>query len=155
MPILLQDEGRPYKRLRHTPKEKAKLIQAGFQHVLSSNVSAIATSGKDLVIRFHGGATYAYKGKEDLYKPMLNANSKGKYVWSKLIRPKASYRRVGSVTLDGDEEFTDRDLVATATDIAKRENKFIQTLTADTLMKLGIIATEDVVKNILVTNAIS
>jgi hypothetical protein len=154
MPILLEDKNRPYKRLRHTPREKVQLINAGFQHVLSSNVSAIATQGDDLVIRFHGGSTYAYKGKADLYKPMLNSNSKGKYVWSKLIRPKASYRKVGSITFSGDEEFTDRDLQAQATELLKQSTSLVKQISQATLIELGIIVDNTALSTIIATNAI-
>ena len=54
--ILLEDKNREYKRYRMNPSEKIQLANNGLQWVLSSNVSAIGVSGKDLVIWFHNGS---------------------------------------------------------------------------------------------------
>jgi hypothetical protein len=154
MPVLLEDKNRNFKRLRHTPKEKAVLTKAGFQHVLSSNVSAIAKDKNNLVVRFHGGATYSYKGAGDLYRPMLQSNSKGKFVWSKLIRPKVPFKKVGSVKLQVDKEFTDRDLMDVAQTKEEVKQPLITSLISIQAIKnIGIITTPNVVGNIIATNA--
>lgn len=153
MPILLQDKNRDYRRLRHTGKEKAQLARAGFQHVQSSNVSAIAKDKNNLVVRFHGGATYSYKDAGDLYRPMLKSNSKGKYVWSKLIRPKVSYKKVGSVKFKSDAEFTDRDLMQVAEKPTKRP--FIPSLVSkEQLLALGVVTQPNLINTLLATIAI-
>lgn len=152
MAIRLEDKNREYKRIRQSAKEKAQLARAGFQHVLSSNVSAIAQSGKDLVIRFHGGATYQYRNAGKLFEQMLNSNSKGSFVWKKLIRPKVPYQKIGGVKLQSDEQFTDKDLM----NVSQAPSKKPILPTLITIKSLeGIIVTESVAKDILVTNAIS
>lgn len=140
MSVRLEDKNRPYKRIRQSAKEKVQLARAGFQHVLSSNVSAIAKAGKNLIVRFHGGATYSYSGAGDLYDDMLKSNSKGSFVWKHLIRKKVSYRKVATVSLKSDKQFTDKDLMETA----KPQTKGLTLstlLTRDVLIKKGIIAT--------------
>lgn len=140
MAIRLEDKGRKFKRVRQSAQEKTQLARAGFQHVLSSNVSAIAQDGNNLVIRFHGGATYSYAGAGELYKPMLRSNSKGKYVWINLIRKRVPFRKVGGVSLKSDAQFTDRDL----TEVAKKPlsiNLLTTLLSKDQLIQKGIIAT--------------
>ena len=151
MATRLEDKGRKFKRFRHSAAEKAQLSRAGFQHVLSSNVSAIAQDEDDLVIRFHGGATYKYFGKGNLYSKMLQSNSKGRFVWQQLIRKNASYSKVGGVRLRSDSQFTDKDLQAVADRPSKKP--IITTLVGAKALK-GIMATEDVVSSILATNAI-
>lgn len=139
MPILLQDLNRDYQRYRHTAEEKVQLARAGFQHVLSSNVSAIAQNDNDLIIRFHGGATYRYPGSGDLYDKMLRSNSKGRFVWVNLIRKNVAYRKVAGVGLKTDAQFTDRDLMETA----KQPVQFglATLLNRQDLINSGIIAT--------------
>lgn len=91
MPIQI-DEDRKYKRYEHTDAEKRFIESKGFTPVVSSNVSAIARDKNILYIRFHhGGATYAYPKSGDLYGSMLNAPSKGKFVWNMLIRKHVPY----------------------------------------------------------------
>jgi hypothetical protein len=153
MPIRLEDKNRKFKRLRHSAKEKAQLSRAGFQHVLSSNVSAIAEDGNDLVVRFHGGATYKYKGAGDLFRPMLKSSSKGSFVWRKLINPKVSFSKVGSVTFKDDAQFSDRDLMTVSEKPTKRP-LIPSLMSKENLLKLGIIARPNIIESILATNAI-
>lgn len=153
MPILLEDKNRDFQRFRHTAREKLQLSKAGFQHVLSSNVSAIATQDDDLIIRFHGGATYKYFGKADLYRPMLRSNSKGRFVWQKLIRPNVSYSKVGSVRLQGDEELTGKDLMEISRERKETKKPLIESLlVASQIKELGIITSSNIVNSILGTN---
>jgi hypothetical protein len=106
MPILSKED-RQYQRYIHTEKEQDVLESKGFESVYSSNVSAIARDKADLIIRFHGGATYGYTGKGKLYERMMAAASKGKWVWRFLIRPRVPYYKAGSVVIPNDIESTD------------------------------------------------
>jgi len=103
----LSKENRQYQRYTYTKKEEDVLESKGFEAVYSSNVSAIARDKADLIIRFHGGATYGYTGKGKLYERMMASASKGKWVWRFLIRPNVSYYRAGSVTIPNDVESRD------------------------------------------------
>lgn len=141
MATILKDVGRDFKRVRQSPQEKLQLSRAGLQHVLSSNVSAIAKSGKDLIVRFHGGATYQYSQASIFFEPMLKSGSKGKFVWAKLIRPQVPYRKVASVPLKSDAQFTDRDLTEEPR-IKITIPSFLSTLISkEQLIEKGIIAT--------------
>lgn len=139
MAVRLEDKGRKFKRIRQSPKERLQLSSAGLQPVLSSNVSAIAKRDKNLIIRFHGGATYSYSGAADLYEPMLESNSKGSFVWQRLIRPKVPYRRIGSVPLQSDAQFTDRDVMAASEKVRKRIKPLIQVVTLAQLKDLNLV----------------
>ena len=153
MATILEDKGREFKRIRHSAQEKVQLSRAGFQHVLSSNVSAIAKDGDNLVVRFHGGATYEYTGAGDLYSKMLRSNSKGKFVWRELIRKRVPFRKVGSVRLRSDAQYTDRDLMRVA-DRPRERQSIIPTIVVTTILK-DVLATNDVVNIMLATNATS
>lgn len=106
MPVLVPEK-RDYQRLLHTEQEEQRLKSKGFETVFSSNVSAIATQEDDLIIRFHGGATYGYSGQAKNYKQIMAAASKGKWVWRFLIRPKVPYYKMGSVNIPDDVESRD------------------------------------------------
>jgi hypothetical protein len=108
MPYVLEDKGRDYKRLQHTPEEQQRINRAGFTTVLSSNVSAIAEMNGDLYIRFHGGSSYVYPGSGNLYDDMLNSSSKGKFVWRELRRNSVPYQRIANVRIPND--VADRDM---------------------------------------------
>ena len=101
MPIKL-NEKRPYQRLLHTEDEEKQLNSKGLEAVMSSNVSAAMRESNDLIIRFHGGATYSYAGKGNLFERLMGAASKGKWVWRFLIRPNAAYQKVGSIDIKND-----------------------------------------------------
>lgn len=99
-----------YQRLRHTATEKIQLANNGLQWVNSSNVSAIGVSSNDLIIRFHNGSLYKYPNQAELYRPMLQSNSKGHFVWSKLRWKNVPYLKIGSLPFKDDKEVTDDDL---------------------------------------------
>lgn len=111
MPILLEEK-RKYQRLRPTIREQATLSNKGYTWVLSSNVSAVATQGKDLYIRFQNGSLYRYDGKANLKERLIAASSKGKWVWRFLRRKNVPYSKVGTMPLDGDIDKTDEELFA-------------------------------------------
>jgi hypothetical protein len=141
MARILKDIGREFKRVRQSSQEKLQLARAGFQHVLSSNVSAIAKSGKDLVVRFHGGATYQYSGAGDLFSAMLKSSSKGHFVFIKLIKPQVPFKKVGSVNLKSDEQFTDRDLTQEPRIKLTVPSLLSTLISKEQLIQKGIIAT--------------
>ena len=121
--IRLEDLNRDYRRVRHSPDQKHKLAQSGFQHVLSSNVSAISRTGTkasdSLLIRFHNGSVYEYPNKAQEYQGLLSSNSKGKWVWTHLkgrggkgygADHSATYKKIGKIPLKGDLPITDKQM---------------------------------------------
>jgi len=102
MPQKALNENRKYQRLVHTEGESKYLARRGFRSVVSSNVSAVAKDGKTLIVRFHGGATYGYPTSGDRYYDMLNASSKGRFVWTELRRVGVPYYRMGAVNIEDD-----------------------------------------------------
>ena len=108
--IRLEDKGRIYKRFRHSSNEKVQLAEKGLQWVLSSNVSAVGTEGKDLIVRFVNGSLYRYYKAADLYRPMLQSNSKGHFVWVRLRRKNIPYKRIGSISFETDRGIDDTEL---------------------------------------------
>jgi len=125
MPVLLEDKGRPYQRLRHTPEERQYLATNGLQFVLSSNISAIGRLGDTLIIRFHNGSLYEYPGSGDAhYDSILKANSKGGYFWKNIREPDLPYNRIGALRLPGDIQIEDTELFA---DIEKK-SKLVKVL---------------------------
>lgn len=107
MASLLEDKNREYKRVRHSAEEKIALGDAGLQSVLSSNVSAVGKSGKDLIVRFHNGSMYKYPSKSDLYEPLLKSSSKGHFVYIKLRKTNANNSKIGSMPLQSDINLSD------------------------------------------------
>lgn len=103
------NEDREYTRLKHSDSEVATLRNRGFVPVISSNVSAVARQDEMLIVRFHGGATYAYPTSGDRYEDILSASSKGRWVWRELRRTGVPYYRIGRVTIQDDVD--DRDLM--------------------------------------------
>ena len=93
-----KEEGRDYRRYKHTAKEQKTLRSKGLTPVVSSNVSAIARDENILYVRFHDASTYAYPKSGKLYDKMLNSKSKGKFVWDELIRKRVPYRRAGAMS---------------------------------------------------------
>jgi len=91
-----KEENRPYRRYKHTAEEQKAIRAKGFTPVVSSNVSAIAREGKILYVRFLDSATYAYPRSGKLFDEMLNSKSKGKFVWSELIRKRVPYRKANA-----------------------------------------------------------
>lgn len=108
MPVKVIEE-RKYQRYAHTKDERNVLENKGFRTVVSSNVSAIGKSGDNLIVRFHGGATYAYIDKANLLERMWASPSKGRFVWNVLRKSGVSYIKLGNVELEGDIE--DKDLM--------------------------------------------
>lgn len=107
---LLEDKGRPYRRFRFTPRERAFLSLNGFQPVLSSNVAGVGVKDNDLLIRFHNGSVYEYSNQANRYDDILKSNSKGKWVWSNLRRRNVPYKKLGSLPLADDIGVTDEDI---------------------------------------------
>lgn len=107
---LLQDLNRDYRRYRHNPRERSYLGLQGLQPVLSSNVSAIGVRGDSLLIRFHNGSVYSYRGKANDYDNLLKSNSKGKWVWRYLRRKNAMYEKLGVIPLPDDIGVTDEEI---------------------------------------------
>lgn len=108
----LQDKNRDYRRWDHSAAERFTLAKHGFQAVQSSNVSAVGTSGDDLMIRFHNGSIYRYFGMGDELMSILSSNSKGKWVWRYLRRAGVPYQFVGMLALPDDLDVTDQELFA-------------------------------------------
>ena len=108
--ILLKDEGRDYQRYSHTTTERLYLKKQGFQHVQSSNVSAVARRDDDMIIRFHNGSLYRYSGQGERVDDILKSNSKGKWVWRHLRRKRVPYEKIGTLPLPDDLGITDDDL---------------------------------------------
>ena len=104
-------ENRTYQRILISDASEKKLNQLGFETVFSSNVSAIAVRGKDLIIRFHNGSIYKYDNQGKNYETMMAAASKGKWVWRFLIRPQVAYAKIGTLPLPEDTTETDTEIV--------------------------------------------
>jgi len=104
-------ENRTYQRILHSDASERKLNEQGFEAVYSSNVSAIAVRGKDLIIRFHNSSIYSYANQGKNYERMMAAASKGKWVWRFLIRPQVAYAKIGSLPLPEDTTETDQEIV--------------------------------------------
>jgi len=107
---LLQDANRDYRRYRHDIREKAFLKLNGLQDVLSSNVSAVGTRNKDLIIRFHNGSIYEYANQGSRFDSLLASNSKGRWVWRFLRRARVPYKKTGIIPLPDDLDVTDEDI---------------------------------------------
>jgi len=88
-----------------------KLNEAGFETVFSSNVSAIAVRGDDLIIRFHNSSIYSYANQGKNYERMMAAASKGKWVWRFLRRPNVPYAKIGTLPLPEDTTETDEEII--------------------------------------------
>jgi|SRR6056297_954946 len=144
MPILI-DENRKYQRYRHTIREQSTLYNKGYTTVRSSNVSAVATSGDDLYIRFLNGSLYKYIGKANLEDNILAAASKGKWVWRFLRRPNVPYAKVGKLPLDGDLDKTDEQLFAEqiGIDVEDVDLDSQQQMDKFNLTTLGLVPTVD------------
>lgn len=101
MAVRLQ-ENREYQRILLSPESERLLESKGYEPVFSSNVSAIATNGDELVIRFHNGSVYGYPKQAKNYERLMAAASKGKWVWRFLRRKNVPYRKIGSLPLPED-----------------------------------------------------
>jgi hypothetical protein len=121
----VMDEKRDYQRVLPSSKSRQALRERGMSWVLSSNVSAIGTSAKDLYVRFHNGAIYVYYKKADLFEAMYKSSSKGRFVWTQLRRTNVPYAKVGSMPLEEDKNVSDEDImkVGISTQKVKRLNQ--------------------------------
>ncbi len=138
---LLEDKNRPYQRLRPNPSEKIQLADAGLQWVLSSNVSAIGVNDDDLIIRFHNGSLYMYPNRAYLYRPMLQSNSKGHFVWVKLRRTRVEYRKIGTLPLKSDKPIDDDAIL----DLIDNQGMELEAR----LKQLGVFIAPDMTKELL------
>lgn len=155
MPIRLSED-RPdtlqdYQRLRHTTDEVRTLRDRGFIPVISSNVSAVGREDGRLIIRFHGGATYAYPNDGDRLQDILSAPSKGRFVWQQLRRRGVPYQKIGNVVIEDDVEDRDlmRDGVEAQVDISTLVNKD----RAATIVRVEQGGTRDTVIDLVRTRA--
>lgn len=105
------NENREYQRILLSEQSEQILESRGYETVFSSNVSAIATSGDDLVIRFHNGSVYAYDKQAKNYERLMAAASKGKWVWRFLRRKNVPYRKIGSLPLPEDVIVQDEEIM--------------------------------------------
>ena len=119
MPLAVTSEKRKYTRYSHTVEESRYLKNKGLRAVISSNVSAVGLRNGELIIRFHGGATYAYPKSGDLYDDLVSAASKGKFVWKQLRKKNVPYYRVGNINIKDDIEDKDMMKPAEGTDMLK------------------------------------
>ena len=58
--MAIVNENRQYQRILFSDASIIKLKENGFEWVYSSNVSAAAVRGNDLIIRFHNSSIYKY-----------------------------------------------------------------------------------------------
>ena len=80
-------------------RELMTLIQEAIENteVDSSHIQSIEHNGENLYVHFLNGAIYEYDGvTEQMAQRMLNAPSKGKFLWA-YIRDKYPYQKVPSV----------------------------------------------------------
>ncbi len=134
--IKLEDKGRDYQRYRHSAMEKIYLANNDLQHVLSSNVSAIGVAEGDLIIRFHNGSMYQYKGIGDKFKDIMASNSKGKWVWRNLRKKYVQYKKIGVLPLPDDIEVTDDEIFK---EIDDRYVKDLMRNLGDTLLAQALV----------------
>ena len=104
-------EDRQYQRILLSEDSEAKLESKGFEVLFSSNVSAAAKRGDDLIIRFHNGSIYSYANQGKNYLQLIAASSHGKWVWRFLRRPQVPYAKIGSLPLPEDTLETDEEIV--------------------------------------------
>ena len=135
----LKDEQRsedlkPYKRILPSRQSRSEMRKRGYTWVLSSNVSGVASRGEDLYIRFHNGSVYQYPNQGDKMHQLLDASSKGRWVWDNLRRPNVSYRRVGELPLDEDIDYTDEEIM-----IPPQMAREVETLVALNLESLQVL----------------
>jgi len=109
MPILNED--RKYQRILHSKASEQKLEENGYEVLLSSNVSAAARRGDDLIIRFHNGSLYKYPNQGKNFLRLVAASSHGKWVWRFLRRPNKPYMKIGSLPLPEDRLVSDEEII--------------------------------------------
>lgn len=97
--IRLYDAGRDYRRIRQASMDVMFLHSQGFIEVMSSNVSAAKTDGKDLIIRFHSGGVYRYHDQAKLFGDLMRSSSKGRFVHRKLKKSGIRFSKDGDMPL--------------------------------------------------------
>ena len=110
MATVVQEE-REFKRILPSDASIDKLERNGFEWIFSSNVSAAAQRGNDLIIRFHNSSIYKYPGQGKNFERLMAAASKGKWVWRFLRRPNKPYSKIGSLPLPEDTLETDEQII--------------------------------------------
>jgi hypothetical protein len=92
----LFDGAREYRRIRQTAAQKNFLANNGLQFVNSSVISAVGVDGNDLIIRFHNGSMYSYKGAGGLFDKQVGADSRGRY-FNRNIKGKFPFKKLPSL----------------------------------------------------------
>lgn len=64
------------------------------ENFVSSNVDKFKRQGNNLLVGFLNGSIYIYYGVGRLFIGLINAGSKGKWVWKNLRRKKVSYSKI-------------------------------------------------------------
>ena len=105
------NEDRKYRRIIHSKASEDKLVENGYEVLLSSNVSAAARRGDDLIIRFHNGSLYKYPDQGKNFLKLVAASSHGKWVWRFLRRPNKPYMKIGSLPLPEDKLVSDEEII--------------------------------------------
>ena len=133
MATVLQED-RKYRRILLSETSEQKLEKEGYEVLLSSNVSAAARRGKDLIIRFHNGSLYKYPNQGKNFERLVAASSHGKWVWRFLRRPNKPYQKIGSLPLPEDVLETDEQIVR------PRKPKFrVEAIVPEDYMKTGAL----------------
>ena len=105
------NEDRQYQRILPSDASILILDSAGLEWVFSSNVSAAARRGNNLIIRFHNGSMYSYAGQGKNFERLMGAASKGKWVWRFLRRPRVAFTKIGSLPLPEDTAESDLEIL--------------------------------------------
>lgn len=92
----LFDGAREYRRIRQTAPQKNFLANRGLQFVNSSAISAVGVNEDNLIIRFHNGSMYSYKGASGLFDKQVGANSRGRY-FNRNVRGKYPFVKLTSL----------------------------------------------------------
>ncbi len=92
----LFDGARDYRRIRQTAAQKNFLAHNGLQFVNSSAISAVGVNEDDLIIRFHNGSMYSYKGAGGLFDKQVGANSRGRY-FNRNVKGKYPFTKLTSL----------------------------------------------------------
>lgn len=136
------NEKRDYQRILPDYKARKELREQGFTWVLSSNVSAVRATQGNLYIRFHNGSVYEYPRMGGRYEDILNAESKGRWVWNELRRKNVPYSKIGAMPMDDDLDLTDEEVMSvgiTVQELRRLEAVTLATLaTTKTLGELAI-----------------
>ena len=147
---VLRDEVRDpslqqHKRILPSQESRSQLRQAGFTWVLSSNVSGVAQRDDGLYIRFHNGSVYRYPTQADKFENILNAESKGRWVWNNLRRTNVAYSKIGALPMEEDIDVDDEEVMKPL--LSTQQIREVETLTATFADQLKDIATLGVFEN--------